>query len=276
GPVWPTLDADHPLSLLVKELPSILEKADYAEVYGVQLKADTPFHTKLILQKFLRANSNVVPKAKEQLLATLKWRKEYQPLKALEETFSEELFGGLGFVTLVEKVPGSTKDKEVVTYNVYGAVKDIQKTFGNVDTFLRWRVALMELGISKLSLATATEPIPDFGKGADQYQGIQVHDYKSISFLRQDPHIKAASKQTIDLFSKYYPETLSKKFFLNVPLVMSWLFTFFKALLPSATTKKFSVISYGTSLTSELGPDIPKEYGGKAGALDSVSETVKL
>ena len=67
--------------------------------------------------------------------------------------------------------------------------------------FLRWRVALMELGIEKLGLTSATKPIPDFGQGPDPYQGIQVHDYMSVSFLRQDPYVKAASKKTIEVFS---------------------------------------------------------------------------
>lgn len=53
----------------------------------------------------------------------------------------------------------------------------------------------MELGISKLNLASATKPIPDFGQGPDPYQGIQVHEYMNVSFIRQDPLVKAASSK---------------------------------------------------------------------------------
>lgn len=60
---------------------------------------------------------------------------------------------------------------------------------------MRWRIALMELGISKLNLASATKPIPDFGQGPDPYQGIQVHEYMNVSFIRQDPLVKAASRK---------------------------------------------------------------------------------
>lgn len=88
--------------------------------------------------------------------------------------------------------------------------------------FLRWRIALMEMGVSKLKLAEATTPIPDYGAGPDPYQGIQVHDYSNVSFLRMDPRAKAASKKTIELLGAHYPETLSRKFFVNVPLVMQW------------------------------------------------------
>lgn len=133
GPTWPAIDDDHPISLLLKELPGILEESEYNEVYGIHLDASGPFHTKLILQKFLRGNANDVEKAKAQLAGALKWRKEFQPLKALEETFSREKFGGLGFVIELEDVPGSANKKDFATFNIYGAVKDKKKTFGDLD-----------------------------------------------------------------------------------------------------------------------------------------------
>jgi len=133
SPAWPELAADHPLSKLSADLPAILEETGYDEVYGLKLSDATSFHTKLILQKFLRANANDLAKAKEQLLGTLKWRKEYQPLKAVEEQHSKDKFGGLGYVTVLSSVPGSSNEKDVVTFNIYGAVKDNQKTFGDIE-----------------------------------------------------------------------------------------------------------------------------------------------
>jgi hypothetical protein len=133
SPAWPDLAADHPLSKLSADLPAILEDAGYDEVYGLKLSDATSFHTKLILQKFLRANTNDLGKAKEQLLGTLKWRKEFQPLKAVEEQHSKDKFGGLGYVTVLSGVPGSSNEKDVVTFNIYGAVKDNQKTFGDIE-----------------------------------------------------------------------------------------------------------------------------------------------
>jgi len=297
GPVWPELTADHPLSKLSADLPAILEKAGYDEVYGLKLSDVTSFHTKLILQKFLRANANDLVKAKEQLLGTLKWRKEFEPLKAVEEEHSKDKFGGLGYVTVLSDVPGSSNEKDVVTFNIYGAVKDNKKTFGDIErlvaslarsivadsglltfltSFLRWRVALMELSIQELDLASATRPIPDHGNGPDPYQGIQIHDYLNISFIRQDPAVKAASKKTIDTFSAYYPEMLSRKFFINVPVVMGWVFQAFKLILPKETIRKFTVLSYGNQLASELGPGVPQVYGGKGESLEQIGETVKL
>ena len=136
GPIpWPVVDENHPLSKLLAELPAILKEADYNEVYGITLDPAEPAYTKLILQKFLRANANDLAKAKQQLLSTLKWRKEFQPLKAKEETFSKERFGGLGYVTFAEGVPGSVTEKDVVTYNVYGAVKDKKATFEDLQGY---------------------------------------------------------------------------------------------------------------------------------------------
>jgi phosphatidylinositol transfer protein SFH5 len=134
GPVWPDLKGDHPLSRLLAKLPELLSKSEYDEVYGVHLKTKMDsgkpdFHTLLILQKFLRANANDLDKAEEQLLKTLQWRKEFDPAKLLSDTFRKEKFGGLGYVTVLN----DGAEKEVVTWNIYGAVKDYEKTFVPVD-----------------------------------------------------------------------------------------------------------------------------------------------
>jgi hypothetical protein len=134
----------------------------------------------------------------------------------------------------------------------------------------------MELGVAKLNLSSVTTPIPDFGKGPDPYQGIQIHDYLQVSFIRQDPVVKAATKKTIETLSAYYPETLSRKFFVSVPLLMQWMFTAVKLLLSKETVKKFTVMSYASQLVTELGPSVPKTYGGTAGELEEVGQTVKL
>jgi hypothetical protein len=133
GPTWPEIGDDHPISLLLKELPALLKETEYDEVYGIKLDPTGPFHTKLILQKFLRGNANDVEKAKEQLKGTLKWRKDFGPSKAMEETFPKERFGGLGYVTVLEGVPGSPNKTDICTFNIYGAVKNNEATFGNID-----------------------------------------------------------------------------------------------------------------------------------------------
>jgi phosphatidylinositol transfer protein SFH5 len=81
----------------------------------------------------------------------------------------------------------------------------------------------MELSINELNLASATTKIPE--NGADPYRMIQVHDYLSVSFLRMDPVVRAASKETIQVFSMAYPELLKEKFFVNVPTIMGCKFS---------------------------------------------------
>ncbi|KAL6705744.1 Non-classical phosphatidylinositol transfer protein (PITP) [Coniothyrium glycines] len=272
GPFWPETSPDHPLTKFYDLFESLTTEASHNEVYGIELTKSQPFHTKLILQKFLRANQNDLEKAKQQLLETLKWRKEFNPAKAAEESFEKQRFDGLGYVLEVEGVPESPNKKDIVTFNIYGAVKDNKATFGDIEGFLRWRVGLMEKSVQRLNLRDATTPIPNFGEGPDSYQGYQIHDYLQVSFLRRDPHVKAATSKTIETLGRYYPETLSRKFFVNVPIVMGWVYTAIKMVVAKETAKKFTVLSYGNQLAVELGQGIPKEYGGTKGELKDIGD----
>ncbi len=122
----------------------------------------------------------------------------------------------------------------------------------------------MELSVKELDLGSATVPI--LADGVDPYRMVQVHDYLNVSFLRMDPTIRAASKETIQTLSMAYPELLKEKFFVNVPLVMSWVFAAMKVFLSADTIKKFHPLSYGSNLAGELkgwGNELPTAYGGK-------------
>ena len=146
--------------------------------------------------------------------------------------------------------------------------------------FIRWRVALMELSIRHLDLTAAKVPIPDYGQGPDPYQMIQVHDYLSVRFLRMDSVVKSASQKAISTFQRYYPELLSCKFFVNVPVVMGWLFAAMKLFAAKETARKLTVLTYGEQLVGELGDSVPSTYGGKGKNLgdggEGAGETVKL
>jgi hypothetical protein len=134
----------------------------------------------------------------------------------------------------------------------------------------------MEKSIQRLNLSSAKTPIPDFNQGPDPYQGFQIHDYLQVSFLRRDPLVKTATNKTIEILSLHYPETLSRKFFVNVPVVMGWVFTAVKLVVAKETSKKFTVLSYGKELAGELGKGVPKSYGGEAGELEVVAEGMEL
>jgi hypothetical protein len=136
GPFWPETAPDHPLTRLYDAFEDLIIEASHSEVYGVELSKSNPFPTKLILQKFLRANQNDLAKAKQQLLDTLKWRKEFDPIKAADETFDKAKFDGLGYVLEIEGVPESPNKKDIATFNIYGAVKDNKATFGDLDLYV--------------------------------------------------------------------------------------------------------------------------------------------
>ncbi len=133
----------------------------------------------------------------------------------------------------------------------------------------------MELALQELSLSTATKPITaDF----DPYKIFQVHDYKSVSFFRQNSEVKEASKETIKTFAQNYPELLKEKFFVNVPAIMGAVYAFMKLFVAAKTVKKFHPMSNGGALALEfgesnvkgLGEMLPKEYGGRGEDLKSV------
>lgn len=134
----------------------------------------------------------------------------------------------------------------------------------------------MELTLAHLDLPNATSQIADYGTGQDPYQAIQLHDYQNVSFFRQPAEIKASSTKIIDLFQRYYPETVSFKYFANVPLLMQWMMGAMRALMSKDSIQKMIWTSYGNTMDQYLGKDVPKEYGGSGSALEGSAWTVKF
>lgn len=296
-----TTDTQSPLAQLAARLPQIVAQAGYSEMWGVELvvsssdqqpqdKKGDDAPTQVVLHKFLRANNDDVAAADKQLVAALEWRKAINPASLVTEVFDARRFGGLGFVTTHHD--DAARDV-VVTWNIYGSVKDNKATFGNVQelvpffppaatrltyphSFIRWRAALMELGVQKLRLNDVKEPIP--AGAEDPYRMIQVHDYQSVSFFRMDLDVKAASRETIRIFSMAYPELLAHKYFVNVPAIMGWVFGAMKFFLAPATLGKFHPMASGASLAAELkaiAPTLPHEYGGQGPSVKE-GQTVRL
>jgi len=109
--------------------------------------------------KFLRARNLDPTEAKDMFISTLRWRESFNVDAAMNERFPDEVFGQLG------KVYGRDKQGHPVTYNLYGANKDLNAVFGDVRRFLRWRVAFMEKNIALLDFETTD-------------QMVQIHDYE--------------------------------------------------------------------------------------------------
>lgn len=251
-----------------KLLPEIVTKVSYNELWGYPLIKPADFEdtkttrrfkysdkvTEVILNKYLKANKNDLIKAKEQLTKTLEWRRDFNPIGCIDEVH-DDIFKSFGFLSTFD----SNGKERAVTWNIYGAAEDPKTLFEDKEKFLRWRVGLMEKGLMLLDL--------DSDDNDTSYM-VQIHDYKNISMLRVDPVIKSATKDVINIFSSYYPEVLSAKYFVNVNYFMSLLFSFTKLFLSAETINKFHVLYDGKTLVNDLGDWVPFIYGGKTTALN--------
>ena len=106
----------------------------------------------------------------------------------------------------------------------------------------------------------------------------------------RDANQKAAAAEATNIFQNHYPEFLvrsslqyatrtsvywnhpqqTKKFFVNVPTLLTWVFWLFKPLISAKTLAKFTVVGTGkATIGKELLPfipadQLPKKYGGEA------------
>lgn len=129
---------DEPTTPL-QELWKTVQAQSHPEVWGVTL-ADPATHipSQIVLQKYLNANDGDVVKAKDQLTKTLEWRAKTQPLELIKKNYSKAKFEGLGYVTKYlagdEKASEDNPEaKEIFTWNIYGGVKSVEETFGNLE-----------------------------------------------------------------------------------------------------------------------------------------------
>lgn len=122
------------LNKFFESLPEILKKTGHGEMWGVPLKDSDDIPTVNVLIKFLRANEGNVKQAEEQLTKALEWRKEINPVEiAKSAKFSAKKFEGLGYITsYLDPTYGET----IFTWNIYGGVKDLQNTFGDLDEYV--------------------------------------------------------------------------------------------------------------------------------------------
>lgn len=261
------------LTELIGAIPEVLsatENSEYDEIYGYRIAPEGEEHVdeavrNKILYKFLVASGFDVEAAKKKLTNSLNWRRKFQVLNA---AFGERYDADLEKMGVITEYPDNSDNFRVVTWNLYANLKNPKKLFAKfgvgVDSdntkgellgtmFLRWRVGLMERSLGLLDFTDL-----------DNNKIAQVHDYNNVSMFRIDPGMKAATKEIITVFSDNYPELLSKKYFINVPLIMGWVFTFFKAtgLMSAETLKKFEMQNHG-NLSDSFGKDnLPKDYNG--------------
>ncbi|GAB5587433.1 Non-classical phosphatidylinositol transfer protein (PITP) [Umbelopsis nana] len=253
-----TADEKTAVSELKAQLPEILKSSAPAtddaplnSLWGVPLSAEsTDERIEVILVKFLRARNLDVKEAATMLTNSLIWRAKFTADHVLEEQFDEALFGPVGFMHKTDK------DGRPVTYNVYGGDLDLNTVFGDVDKFIRWRVQLMEKGMTGIDFVNVDTMI-------------QVHDYHGVSiFGSRSANSKQATKDIIKIMQDNYPEVLAKKYFINVPSWGSAIFKLVRPLLSENTVKKFVVCSSNeieeTLLKQISKENLPKQYGGES------------
>ncbi|KAF9245366.1 CRAL-TRIO domain-containing protein [Melanogaster broomeanus] len=223
------------------------------KLWGVTIDPTSPKNARVsvVLMKFLRARNLNPTEAQNMFISTLRWRQSFNVEAAMNEKFPDEVFGQLG------KIYGRDKQRHPVTYNLYGANKDLNAVFGDVQRFLRWRVAFMEESITRLDFETVD-------------QMVQIHDYEGVSLSSRTENSKNAASEASSLFQGHYPEFLSRKFFVNVPSFLAWIFWLFKPFLSAATLAKMTVVGSGhQTISAALLPiidegELPKKYGGAA------------
>ncbi|KAH8828721.1 CRAL TRIO domain-containing protein [Flagelloscypha sp. PMI_526] len=230
-------------------------KNEPTKIWGISVDPSNPTadaRVSVILMKFLRARSLNVAEARKMLTATLTWRDvTFKVQDALKEEFPEDVYGKMAHIV------GKDKEGQPVVYNLYGVNQDANAVFGDVERFLRWRVGVQERTVMQLDFETVD-------------QTVQIHDYANAP--SRTPESKKAATLASSIFGDHYPELLSKKLFVSVPTIMTWIFWAFKPILPSATFAKMSVVGPGTgTIKKALLPiideeEIPTHYGGKLDA----------
>ena len=289
-----------PLAKLTSRLPEITKQADYSEMWGVDLSADGHAPTQVVLLKFLRANNNDVAAAEKQLTSALEWRKKMQPAKLASETFDSKKFGDLGFVTVHKEDPGK---ETVITWNIYGAVKDNKATFGNVEDVSEFVIPTLlseRMETWTMTMLTLKTDLYDGGllSWNSAFKSFASMRSRRLSLKMQTTSTRCSrsttispsassgwtqtsrqpAKKTIQTFSMAYPELLAHKYFVNVPTIMGWMYGVMKLFLAPATLRKFHPMTSGTTLATELKgiqSSLPQEYGGNGPSVKE-GETVKL
>jgi len=95
----------------------------------------------------------------------------------------------------------------------------------------------------------------------------QVHDYRGATMLSINTSVKAASRELIRIFQDYYPETLAKKFFINVPSFFETVYSLFSSFIDEQTRQKFIICAggYRQKMLDAIDPgQVPVLYGGLA------------
>ncbi|KAL7274587.1 hypothetical protein RUND412_002510 [Rhizina undulata] len=276
APKWPPIPAGHPLRLFASFMEQVLDETLCSDIWGIQLKASgenpnaeeradglPPFHTLLVMQKFLRAYHGDFNKACWKLRDTLLWRKELEFFFSTQELHGEEM-PTPGYVAKMKvklEEDGEWQEK-VVAFNLHAEQYIRKEKYVSVQKFALWRIALMEQAILRLSLATATIPIPDYDphtRTFDPYTLIEVCDFGNHYIPQTYTHIHRSTKVADNLLRTAYPGFVEKIYIVNVPRTHLKFVPHYSNVSPGGVVK---FLGPGKNLVKVLGQNIPQKYGG--------------
>ncbi|KAL7275914.1 hypothetical protein RUND412_001104 [Rhizina undulata] len=283
APTWPPIPRGHPLRLFAKFLKPVLDETSYGKIWGIQLQAPRdnpdpreradglpPFHTLLVMQKFLRAYGGDWNVACWKLRDVLLWLKELTENFVLAEPDYEER-SNCGYVTTipVQLDEEEAFQEKVVIFYLHGEQYERHEKNFLVQKFVPLRVSLMEQAISQLSLATATIPIPDFNPDfptVDPYTVIEVCDFGYHTIPESYEQIQTSITIADNILRTAYPGFVERIYVVNVFRMTTHLIPFYSNFNPGAVIK---FLGDGTNLVEELGEYVPENYGGEGEPLHS-------
>ncbi|CAE7448027.1 PATL3 [Symbiodinium natans] len=252
-------------------VPSLVEKAREASedakkterltIWGVDLEKESEA-SDIILLKYLRAEELNLDKAATRIVDTLVFRADCK-IDGLREAVLPGCYQGHDVIS------GLDVEGRPVMISRFGKM-DLEKVFGDIEAFVRYRAKLMEEAMAQLS----------FKKGEPE-DLTQVHDYSGVPLIFQTSQVKDAVSAVTKVFSDHYPETKGKTIFVNFPTAFAKLFKAFSLFIPERTLKKFQILGENdhAQLFESIPADrVPEGLGGmhRDGALAGPCKQVQV
>ncbi|KAJ7242753.1 CRAL-TRIO domain-containing protein [Mycena haematopus] len=208
-------------------------------------------HDDATLLRFLRARKFDVPKTKEMLLASEKWRKEFGV---------DELVKTFDFTEVAEV------DKYLPQY-----YHNMDKRLGNLDVKAMYACTTQERLLQHLvveyeAFLTSRLAACSTAIGHPVETSLSILDLGGVSlssFIRVKDYVAAATH----IGQNYYPECMGAFYVVNAPMGFSTVWHAVKPWLDEVTVEKVHVLGGPKEYTPELLAQIdeeclPKEFGG--------------
>jgi len=234
---------------------------DKLSIWGVVLEEENE-SSDIVLLKFIRAEEGDVDKAAGRIVSTLVFRAECQ-IDSLRDAELPDYFQGH------DSLSGVDVDGRPVLVSRFGGM-DLERVFGDVEAFVRYRAKVMEQAMARLSF-----------KRGEPEELTQVHDYSGVPLIFQTSQVKGSVSAVTKVFSEHYPETKGKTIFVNFPAAFAKLFKAFSIFIPERTLKKFLILGendHAQLFEHILSDDIPEGIGGmhRKGGLTATCQLVPV